>query len=83
MLHGGGPGYFSTIKTVLSKATHPNLLVMWYEDMKKDQRKMVTSIANHIGYCIAESQVVPTKLSMLMFWFKSYSDCCIDRVYVL
>ena len=57
MLHGGGPGYFSMLKSVLSRAPHPNLLVLWYEEMKKNQTKMVVSIASHIGYKINQNQV--------------------------
>ena len=57
MLHGGGPGYFATLESVLSAAPHPNLLILWYEDMKRDEKKMVTLIADHVGCKLNNTQV--------------------------
>jgi len=81
MLHGGGPGYFSTVKSVMSQVSHPNLLVMWYEDMKRDERKMVRLIAEHVGKRITDDQV--QKLADFMS-FDSYKKVCsLDHPLVL
>ena len=60
MLHGGGIGYFSTLSNVISCAAHPNLLILWYEEMKIYQTKMVSDIARHIGINLSEEQVIHT-----------------------
>jgi len=73
MLHGGGPGYFATLQSVLPHAFHPNLLVLWYEDMKQDERKMVESIADHIGCKLDKAEV--ERLTNFMT-FENYKNVC-------
>ena len=36
---------------------NPNLLFIWYEELKEDQRNMVMWILNHIGYSLEEEKV--------------------------
>ena len=36
---------------------NPNVLMLWYEDMKKDQRGMVETIKNHIGYKVSDEKI--------------------------
>ena len=52
-----GPSYFAMLKSQYLRMDHPNMLVLWYENMKKDQRKMVVDIKNHIKYDIYEEQI--------------------------
>ena len=55
--YGGGPAYFAMMKSIYANIDHPNLLILWYEEMKKDQRNMVVKIKNHIKYDISEQQI--------------------------
>ena len=36
---------------------HPNLLLLWYEEMKKDPKKVIADIAQHTGYNLAEREM--------------------------
>ena len=55
--NGGGPAYFAMLKSQYSNIGHPNMLILWYENMKKDQRGMIVEIKNHIKYDISEKQI--------------------------
>ena len=55
--NGGGPAYFSMLKCQYDNIDHPNMLILWYENMKQNQRGMVVEIKNHIKYDISEKQI--------------------------
>ena len=54
---GGMPAYFAMLKCQYKNIENPNVLLLWYEDMKKDQRGMVEQIKNHLKYEISEKQI--------------------------
>ena len=54
---GGGPAYFAMMKCQYENIGNPNVLMLWYEDMKKDQRGMVETIKNHIGYEVSDEKI--------------------------
>ena len=39
------------------RCDHPNMLFLWYESMKEDQRKVIWEIAEHIGYQLTETEL--------------------------
>jgi len=55
--NGGMPAYFAMLKCQYLNIDHPNMLILWYEDMKKNQRGMVEKIKNHIQYDISDKQI--------------------------
>ena len=55
--NGGGPAYFSMLKCQEKNRGNPNMLVLWYEDMKQDQKKMITQIKDHLGYNLTADQI--------------------------
>ena len=55
--NGGMPAYFAMLKCQYQNIDNPNVLMLWYEDMKKNQREMVEKIKNHIQYDISDKQI--------------------------
>jgi len=55
--NGGMPAYFAMLKCQYQNINNPNVLILWYEDMKRDQRGMIEKIKNHIQYDITEKQI--------------------------
>ena len=51
------PAYFAMLKCQYQNIENLNVLMLWYEDMKKNQREMVEKIKNHIQYDISERQI--------------------------
>ena len=52
------PGnYWNILESGWSRKLHPNLLFFWYEEMKKDQKLIITKIADHLNYNITSSHV--------------------------
>ena len=52
--HGG---YFEMLRSGWQRKEEPNLLFVWYEEMKEDQRKAVQRMAEHLGYSLEEDKV--------------------------
>ena len=50
-------GYFEMLRSGWSRRDHPNLLVLWYEEMKEDQRRCVQRMMEHIGYRLTEAKL--------------------------
>ena len=45
------------LDTAWKRRQHPNMLFLWYEDMKQDQKKMITQIKDHLGYNLTADQI--------------------------
>ena len=39
------------------RRNHPNMKFFWYEEMKKDQKKILKEICNFINYNLSEEQI--------------------------
>ena len=50
-------GYFEMLNSGWKRCNHPNMLFLWYEWMKEDQRKVISEIAEHIGYQLTNAQL--------------------------
>jgi len=53
-LHGG---YFEMLESGWKRRNHPNMKFFWYEEMKKDQKKILKEICNFINYNLSEEQI--------------------------
>lgn len=49
--------YFNMLRSGWSRSKHPNMMLLWYEKMKKDQKQAIRDIAKHIGYSLTEDQL--------------------------
>lgn len=49
--------YFDTVLDAWSKKDHPNMLFLWYEDMKKDLRSEIRKIAKFLNKTLTDEQV--------------------------
>ena len=52
--HGG---YFEMLNSGWRRRDHPNMLMLWYEEMKEDQRHCVLRMMEHIGVSLPEDKV--------------------------
>ena len=50
-------GYFEMLRSGWTRRDHPNMLMLWYEEMKEDQRRCVHRMMAHIGYTLPEDKV--------------------------
>ena len=50
-------GYFEMLGSGWKRRNHPNMLFLWYESMKEDQRKVISEIAEHIGYQLTDAEM--------------------------
>ena len=50
-------GYFEMLRSGWSRRDHPNMLMLWYEEMKEDQRGCVQRMMAHIGYNLQEDKL--------------------------
>ena len=50
-------GYFEMLNSGWKRCNHPNMLFLWYESMKEDQRKVISEIAEHIGYQLTNAEL--------------------------
>jgi len=50
-------GYFEMLNSGWKRCNHPNMLFLWYESMKEDQRKVISEIAEHIGYELSDAEL--------------------------
>ena len=50
-------GYFEMLNSGWKRSDHPNMLFLWYELMKEDQKKVISEIAQHIGYQLTEAEL--------------------------
>eukprot|EP00092_Neocalanus_flemingeri_P024721 GFUD01026810.1.p1 GENE.GFUD01026810.1~~GFUD01026810.1.p1 ORF type:complete len:329 (+),score=74.18 GFUD01026810.1:25-1011(+) len=50
-------GYFEMLESGWKRKKDPNMLFLWYEDMKKDQKKVIKDIMGHIAVDLTEEQV--------------------------
>jgi len=50
-------GYFEMLNSGWKRSDHPNMLFLWYESMKEDQKKVISEIAQHIGYQLTEAEL--------------------------
>ena len=35
---------------------HPNMMFLWYEEMKKDQKKIINEVCKFLNYTLTEEQ---------------------------
>jgi len=50
-------GFFEMLGSGWKRRNHPNMLFLWYESMKEDQRKVISEIAEHIGYQLTDAEM--------------------------
>ena len=50
-------GYFQMLRSGWSRREQPNLLMLWYEELKEDQRGCVLRMMDHIGSTLPEDKV--------------------------
>ena len=53
-LHGG---YFEMLESGWRRKNHQNMKFFWYEELKKDQKKIMKEICEFIGYQLSEEQI--------------------------
>ena len=53
-LHGG---YFEMLESGWKRREHRNMKFFWYEELKKDQKKIIKEICNFINYNLSEEQI--------------------------
>ena len=49
---------FSILQSAWKRKDHPNLKIMWFEDMKKDLISVIKDVAKFIGYHMTELKVL-------------------------
>ena len=50
-------GYFEMLESGWKRRNSPNMLFLWYEDMKNDQKKVIRDIMKHIAVDLTEEEV--------------------------
>jgi len=50
-------GYFEMLESGWKRQHHPNLCLFWFEEMKKEPKKVIAEIAQHTGYCLSEEEL--------------------------
>jgi len=50
-------GYFEMLESGWKRKNHPNMKFFWYEEMKKNQKKMLKEICQFINYNLSEEQI--------------------------
>jgi len=50
-------GYFEMLESGWKRKNHPNMKFFWYEEMKKDQKKMLKEICEFINYNVSEEKI--------------------------
>ena len=50
-------GYFEMLRSGWRRRDHPNMLMLWYEEMKENQRHCVLRMMDHIGVSLPEDKV--------------------------
>jgi len=53
-LHGG---YFEMLESGWKRKDHKNMKLFWYEELKRDQKKIIKEICKFIGYELSEEQI--------------------------
>ena len=53
-MHGG---YFEMLESGWKRREHRNMKFFWYEELKKDQKKIIREICNFINYNLSEEQI--------------------------
>ena len=51
--HGG---YFEMLESGWNRKDHPNMMFLWYEEMKKDQKKIIKEVCKFLNYILTEEQ---------------------------
>ena len=51
--HGG---YFEMLESGWKRKDHPNMMFLWYEEMKKDQKKIIKEVCKFLNYILTEEQ---------------------------
>ena len=50
-------GFFEMLSSGWKQREHPNMLFLWYETMKADQRRVISKIVKHIGQELTEGEI--------------------------
>eukprot|EP00092_Neocalanus_flemingeri_P014654 GFUD01015816.1.p1 GENE.GFUD01015816.1~~GFUD01015816.1.p1 ORF type:complete len:330 (+),score=74.86 GFUD01015816.1:291-1280(+) len=50
-------GYFEMLESGWRRKSNPNLLFLWYEDIMKEQKKVIRDVMRHIDVDLTEEQV--------------------------
>merc|ERR1711892_358399 len=50
-------GYFEMLESGWKRRDDKNVLFLWYEDMKKDQKKVIREIMKHVGSNLTDAEV--------------------------
>jgi len=66
-------GYFEMLKSGWKRKDDANMMFLWYEDMKKDQKKVIKEIMKHIGIDLTDEQVAKIDEHMK---FDNYKKTC-------
>ena len=53
-IHGG---YFEMLESGWKRRDHPNLMFLWYEEMKEDQKKIIEKVCKFLNYNLSEEQI--------------------------
>ena len=49
--------YWTILKSAWRRRDHPNLKILWFEEMKNDMMKVIRDVAYFIGHPISEYKV--------------------------
>ncbi len=52
------PGFHSQMQSGLAKKDHPNMMFLWFEDMKKDLIKVIRDVCKFTGYHLTDYKVL-------------------------
>ena len=50
--------YWTMLKSAWKQKDHPNLKILWFEEMKNDMMAVIRDVANFIGYPMTEYKVL-------------------------
>jgi len=67
-------GYFDMLESGWKRKDHPNVLFLWYEEVKKDQKKIIKDIMKHIDQKLTEEQIDTIDESMKFDNYKKKSS---------
>ena len=67
-------GYFEMLFSGWKRKESPNMLFVWYEELKQDQRSQVIRMMDHIGHRLKEEKVTELCEAMTFSNYKNISS---------
>ena len=67
-------GYFEMLRSGWKRKESPNMLFVWYEELKQDQRSQVIRMMDHIGHRLTEEKVTELCEAMAFSNYKNISS---------